>query len=69
MKTVLLDIIKAAQDKEDRDNLKPSINIDDKDGYGIKHPELEKVKPFPGTGGQTIKEEEAAKIEEEEGKL
>jgi len=69
MKTVLLDIVKAAQDKEDRDNLKPSIDINDKDAYRVEHPELEKVKPFPGTGCQTIKEEEAAEIEEEEGNL
>lgn len=69
MKALALDIIEAAQDEEDGDNLKPSIDINDKDAYGVEHPELEKEKPFPGTACQTVKEEETAEIEEEEGKL
>ncbi len=66
---MVFDIIKAAQDEEDGDNLKPSIDIDDKDSYGVDHPKLEKEKPLPGTGCQAIKEEEAAEVEEEKREL
>ena len=69
MKTILFDIIEATQDEEDGDNLKPSVDIDDKDSYRVDHPELEEGKPFSGLGYQAMKEKEATKVKEEKREL
>lgn len=69
MKTIIFDIIEAAQNEEDGNNLKPSVDINDKDAYRVNHPELKEGRPFSGIGYQAMQEEEAAEIKEEKGEF